>query len=188
MRSDLYPGAPSPENRLLCLITFRCIVADSRSRHYPIGRSVCIEKNLNGRADRAHIRCANPQRQERSFQALPLLSLAEVAACFRRTLEAEAPVHDEDSATEASPSTSRSPTVQAAVPNSLTSRRFYFPEVRLVFTDRAGAPRRICFGALSPACDGRPGSCCHVGLSELEAMSALGLACLLARLALLRAW
>lgn len=145
MRSDLFPGAPSPENRLLCLITFRCIVADSRSRHYPIGRTVCIGKNLNGRADRAHIRCANPQRQERSFQALPLLSLAEVAACFRRTLEAEAPVHDEDSATEASPSTSRSPTVQAAVPNSLTSTRFYFPEVRLAFTDRAGAPRRICF-------------------------------------------
>ena len=112
MRSDLFPGAPSRENRLLCLITSRCIVADSRSRHYPIGRTVCIGRNLNGRADRAHIRCANPQRPERSFQALPLLSLAEVAACFRRTLEAKAPVHDEDSATEASPSTSRSPTVQ----------------------------------------------------------------------------
>src|SRR5262249_40577603 len=34
---------------------------------------------------------------------------------------------------------------------------------------------------------GAPGSCCDVGLSELEAMSALGLACSLARLALLRA-
>src|SRR5215469_7682412 len=90
MRSDLFPGAPSRENRLLCLITFRCIVADSRSRRYPIGRTVCIGKSLNGRADRAHIRCANPQRPERSFQALPLLSLAEVAACFRMTLEAEA--------------------------------------------------------------------------------------------------
>src|SRR5215469_10712579 len=158
MRSDLFPGAPSRENRLLCLITFRCIVADSRSRRYPIGRTVCIGKSLNGRADRAHIRCANPQRPERSFQALPLLSLAEVAACFRRPLEAEAPVHDEDSATDASPSTSRSPTVQAAVPNSLASRRFYFPEVRLAFTDRAAAPRRICCDVLFAS--GRPGSCC----------------------------
>src|SRR5215469_13458025 len=156
MRSDLFPGAPSRENRLLCLITFRCIVADSRSRRYPIGRTVCIGKSLNGRADRAHIRCANPQRPERSFQALPLLSLAEVGACFRRTLESEAPVHDEDGATEASPSTSRSPTVQAAVPNSLTSRSIYFPEVRLAFTDRAGAPPRICFGALAPACEWAP--------------------------------
>ena len=140
----LYPGAPSPENRLLCLITFLCMVADSRSRRYPIGRTVCIGKSLNGRADRAHIRCANPQRPERSFQAPPLLSLAEVAACFRRTLEAEAPVHDEDVATEASPSTSRSPTVQAAVPNSLTSRSIYFPESEVsVHGQSGGSPPHL---------------------------------------------
>src|SRR5215469_2952224 len=47
--------------------------------------------------------------------------------------------------------------VQAVVPNSLTSRKFYFPEVRLAFTDRAGAPPpRICFGALAPACEWAP--------------------------------
>jgi len=43
-----------------------------------------------------------------------------------------------------------------AVPNSLTSRKFCFPEVRLAFTDRAGARRRICFGALAPACEWAP--------------------------------
>src|SRR5215831_18940639 len=29
-------------------------------------------------------------------------------------------------------------------------------KVRLAFTDRAGAPRRICFAALSPACEWAP--------------------------------
>src|SRR5215469_9786254 len=143
MRSDLFPGAPSRENRLLCLITFRCIVADSRSRRYPIGRTVCIGKSLNGRADRAHIRCANPQRPERSFQALPLLSLAEVAACFRRTLEAEAPVHDEDSATEASPSTSRSPTVQGC-PERPQLKEVLFPRSEVnVYRQSGGSPPHL---------------------------------------------
>src|SRR5215469_7874995 len=158
MRSDLFPGAPSRENRLLCLITFRCIVADSRSRRYPIGRTVSIGKNLNGRADRMHIRCANPQRPERSFQALPLLSLAEVAACFRGPLEAEATVHDEDSATDASPSTSRSPKSPSGCPEQPHLKEVLFPRSeRLAFTDRAGAPPpRICFGALAPACEWAP--------------------------------
>src|SRR5215469_4216571 len=65
-------------------------------------------------------------------------------AASRRTLEAEAPMHDEDIATEASPSTSRSPTVQAAVPKQPHLKEDLFPRSEVsVYGQSGGSPPHL---------------------------------------------